>query len=66
MSLRAVDSAQVIRALKACPERSEELALSAAKGRGLGEDASPEGLIPSLRYAQGKLFRTVEVAEPAL
>jgi len=24
----------------------------------LGEDASPEGLIPSLRYAEGKLFRT--------
>ena len=58
MSLRAVDSAQVIRALKACPERSE--------GRRLGEDASPEGLIPSLRYAQGKLFRTCAVAEPAL
>jgi len=39
-----------IRALKACPERSE--------GRRLGEDASPEGLIAS--------FRTSVVAEPAL
>ena len=39
-----------IRALKACPERSE--------GRRLGEDASPEGLIAS--------FRTRVVAEPAL
>jgi hypothetical protein len=47
MSLRAVDSAQVIRALKACPERSEELALSAAKGRRLGKGTSPEGLIAS-------------------
>ncbi len=40
----------VIRALKACPGRSE--------GRRLGEDASPEGLIAS--------FRTRVVAEPAL
>src|SRR6266576_2088959 len=39
-----------IRPLKACPERSE--------GRRLGESASPEGLIASLR--------TREVAEPAL
>jgi len=39
-----------IRALKACPERSE--------GRRLGENASPEGLTPS--------FRTGAVAEPAL
>jgi len=39
-----------IRALKACPERSE--------GRRLGETAGPEGLIAS--------FRTREVAEPAL
>jgi len=34
--------------------------------RRLGEDANPEGLIESLRYAQGKLFRTRVVAEPAL
>ncbi len=34
--------------------------------RRLGEGASPEGLIASLRYAQGKLFRTRVVAEPAL
>jgi hypothetical protein len=39
----------LIRALKACPERSE--------GRRLGKDASPEGLTPS--------FRTGAVAEPA-
>ncbi len=38
----------MIRALKACPERSE--------GRRLGEEASPKGLTPS--------FRTGVVAEP--